>query len=69
MSNSSNKLLAFDNQKNTLRVTKNHAPWKEVLRFAQDDSVGAQDDSVGAQDDSVGAQDDGVGAQDDGVGA
>ena len=37
----------------------------EILRCAQDDSVGAQVDSVGAQVDSVGAQDDSVGAQDD----
>ena len=30
----------------------------EILRCAQDDSIGAQDDSGAAQDDSVGAQDD-----------
>ena len=44
-----------------MAITKNYVSWKEILRVAQDDRVGAQDDSGGAQDDRGVAQGDSQG--------
>jgi hypothetical protein len=40
----------------------------EILRYAQDDRMGARDDKMGTQDDKMGARDDKMGAQDDKMG-